>query len=665
MSSAEGSRLALVFGAGASWASPAARPMFAAVQRSLFSSLGLSIDGQRARLMAPEALLSRLAGRGVDINSHLRTMLTGGQPNALHFAAAEALRCSHPVWTPNFDELIEEAARRGGVDVHRLLPADEPDCQCGLGHLVKVHGTLGDATVLARSEDVLEPLGEPWTRRMRDDFGGADVAIVGYAGADLDLRVGLRDALRASHSARWFDIEERTLELSTRFQTVVESGQLRLQADRRPDLAFLDWASAHGLTQETPSAIDELTRGDLPDVADPAIDIGANDLLRGLIADDFGDVKQARRHYRAATVHGPERRRAARSLFSTGLIHGAVWRPAATALLNAVSASPLPWRWPHQQFVLYLTWNGHTAEAWRAAQRAAARFPEDRGARIQAANLAKECDPAHGVRLARLAQQDALSRGDARSAAWATLCLSLSLRWVGAITEAAQEAARLADGLDALAGPVWRAWGQFELGAVATLRDDAKVGIEHLRRAREVFTAAGATNFVFDAICAELAATRQQHEADVESVYRQARAMIDDGLRTSRFAREVLLVEEGEIARADGRLDDAAAAYRQLADSPTVAQAILGLLGLGEVQRARGEPARASRDALRRSRELGFGYGEVHAAVTLGLTGEMDDRDVEATLAASAFDPPTRTGAAGLERYCLGPRPSLHAMSFP
>ncbi len=592
-------------------------------------------------------------------------MLAGGQPNALHFAAAEALRSGNSVWTPNFDELIEDAARRRGIEIHRLLPRDQPDCGCPHGHLIKVHGTLGGDTVLARSEDVLDRLSEPWAQRLHADFVDAEVALVGYAGADLDLRLALRDALRATRRARWFDVPERMSELSDRFSAVIESGQLQLEAGQRPDVAFLDWARGHGLTDQTPSQIDALARGELPEVADPSVEIGADDLLRGLIADDFGDVSEARRRYRRAVVRGPVRRRGARSLFSTGMIHGAIWRPPVTALLGAVCASPAPWTWPHQQRVLYLTWNGHTARAWSAAQRAAERFPEDRGSRIQAANLAKECDPAQGEGLARLAQADALSRRDARSAAWATLCLSLSLRWLGAIAEAETEARRLAGGLDALAGPVWRAWGQFELGAVATLRDNATAGISHLRHAREVFAAAGAANFVFDALCAELAATRQTSQGDAETVCRQARAMIDQGLRTSRFAREVLLVEEAEIARAVGRLQDATAAYERLADSPTVAQAMLGLLGLGEVQRARGARSEASREALRRSRELKFGYGEVHAAVTLGMTGEMDEHDVEATIARSRFDPPVRANASGLQRYCLGPDPSTHALSFP
>ena len=62
-----------------------------------------------------------------------------------------------------------------------------------------------------------------------------------------------------------------------------------------------------------------------------------------------------------------------------------------------------------------------------------------------------------------------------------TLCRSLSLRWLGKLDEAAEQAAQLADGFDALAGPVWKAWGHFETGAVAALQGDAEAAISLMR----------------------------------------------------------------------------------------------------------------------------------------------------------------------------------------
>jgi hypothetical protein len=186
-----------------------------------------------------------------------------------------------------------------------------------------------------------------------------------------------------------------------------------------------------------------------------------------------------------------------------------------------------------------------------------------------------------------------------------------------------------------------------------------------LREAREVFAAAGAENFVFDALCAELAARRQLGGNEAETVHREARTMLDRGLRTSRFAHEVLLIEEAELARAAGRLADAERLYDRVVGSPTVAQDVLALLGLGEIQRARRQHPQAAEQALERSQALGFAYGTLHAAVTLGLAGVLDVQAAEALIASSGFHAPLRDGAQGLLRFCLGPSPELHALIFP
>lgn len=97
-------------GAGGSWAAPAGRPLFAHVRSALTGQLRLSVSDEQWTYLAPEALLSRLQTRRVDVDAELRRMLSGGSPNALHSACAQALARGQPVWTPNFDELIEGAA---------------------------------------------------------------------------------------------------------------------------------------------------------------------------------------------------------------------------------------------------------------------------------------------------------------------------------------------------------------------------------------------------------------------------------------------------------------------------------------------------------------------------------------------------------------------------
>jgi hypothetical protein len=48
---------------------------------------------------------------------------------------------------------------------------------------------------------------------------------------------------------------------------------------------------------------------------------------------------------------------------------------------------------------------------------------------------------------------------------------------------------------------------------------------------------------------------------------------------------------------------------------------------------------------------LGFGYGQVHAAVTWGLAGQLDVEEAEQRIAASVYDPPVRDDATGLLHF--------------
>lgn len=658
-------KVAIVIGAGGSWAAPAGRPLFVHVRRVLTGQLGLPITDEQWSYLAPEALLSRLQKRRVNVDAELRRMLSGGWPNALHYAAAQALGRGAPVWTPNFDELIEAAADTLGVGYHVVLPHDDPRCGCSSGHLYKVHGTLSGQRVIARSEDVLLPLPAAWAARLREDLDGAEVAIVGYAGADVDLRVALREALAGCARAVWLGTPHDDESLRRRFAEPLATGRLSLRFGERPDLEFLNWAAARKLTVSTPANVDAAARGPLPELQVPSPLFVPSPLLRARVLDDY-DGARAHDFYRYAIRKDPDRAVAARAYLTSGLIHGDWWRAAATALLAGACSLPVRWAWPHRYLLIYNTFNAPPPQRWRNAQRALQRTGQDPSFLFAAASAAKEVDPRSAVTLARRAQRHAELARQPANAAWATFSLSFALRWLGRVDEAGQEATRLADGFDSLAKPVWIAWGHFELGAVAVLRGDPAEGVRQMEFAREVFAAAGTRNFVFDATCGAIAAHRLGGSLREEKALReQARRMLDRGERLSRFAREVLLVEDAELARLEGRLDEAEQGYRELARSPTLAQELLGLLGLGEVQRRRGERVIAARHALERSQQTGFGFGVVHAAVTLGLAKEIDEHEAERLIAGSGFMPPSRDGFHGLRRYCVGPDADAHVICFP
>lgn len=628
--------------------------------------LALPITESQWAYLAPEALLSRLASRHIDVDAELRRMLSGGRPNALHWAAAETLGRGGAVWTTNFDELIEAAARQLGVTLHRILPDDDVTCECARGHLVKVHGTLTSGRVIVRSEEVLLPLPDPWLERLKIDLAGAQVAVVGYAGADIDLRRGLHDALTGAAAATWFGTAFDEKLLLRRFGKLVANGSLTLELSSRPDLEFMNWLAARHIGNTVPGTVRAETRGPLPSISLPRARYETSDLLRARLLDDFGEGRSARALYRRALLRGPGRAAGLYALFTSGLIHGAFWRPVAVAVLRAICATPVPWAWPHRRLVSYLNFNADPERGWASAERGLRRCPDDPALLVAAASAAKECQPREAAHLALQAQRLAERARRPADAAWATFSLSLSLRWLGDLEGATAAATRLADGVDALAGPAWIAWGYFEIGALAALRAESGLAIEHMELAREVFTAAGVRLFVFDAVCGAIAAHRLAgDERSRRERYLEAREMLDRGERSSRFAREVLLVEAGEHARIRGRFAEAEIAYRRLAVSPTVAQQLLGLLGLGEVQRLRRERPIAASHALARSRAVGFGFGEVHAAVTLGLAGALDPESAEAVIARSRFNAPTRDDVDGLLRYCVGPDPDAHVICFP
>lgn len=83
------------------------------------------------------------------------------------------------------------------------------------------------------------------------------------------------------------------------------------------------------------------------------------------------------------------------------------------------------------------------------------------------------------------------------------------------------------------------------------------------------------------------------------------------------------------------------------------------------MQRQQGVEPSAAWEALRRSRQLSFGYGEVHAAITLGLARAISIDEVERHIKSSVYVPPVRDDKAGLLRFCQGPVAEEHLLCFP
>jgi tetratricopeptide (TPR) repeat protein len=335
------------------------------------------------------------------------------------------------------------------------------------------------------------------------------------------------------------------------------------------------------------------------------------------------------------------------------------------AVLNAACAIPIPWQWPHVQRLPYLTWNLAPDKRLPILEGSLRRGGPGADLLRAAANAAKEVEPRRAVELGLKARELAREHDSAPQLAWSTFVLSFAFRWLGDLEAAAAAAAELSDGVDALAGPQWVAWGHFESAALAAMRGELSAAADDMVYARATFTAAGSI-FTYDAWCGLIAIHRAAGDLDAQrSAYNAAASLLHADPLRDRFKRDILLVEDGEYARACGDLSAAEQAYRALLRSPTLAQELLGWLGLGEVQRARGQEPVAAWRALERSDETGFGYGQVHAAVTLGLAGRLTEEDAERRIAESHFNPPASSQHDGLLRFCQGPTPERHVLCFP
>lgn len=672
---------ALLLGAGASRAAPSNRPLFADVRGVLARAIGVPLDQAKLVRMAPEVLLHHFRASGVPVDQMLKGILCGGEPNAIHYVAAQVLARGQAVWTTNFDDLVERAADAIETPYHVLSPSREKDvtCPCDLGHLVKPHGSIEDRRLALSSDEVLKPIGTRWRERLIRDFHRRSVAVVGYAGNDLDLRRALDLAFAGATEVCWYEVAGRRELIHRRFPEAHAAGVLSVSdGDRpcgngRPDRAFWElWARRQGLTRDTP--IDVVSALQLPPKTTPLKLEGftPSRLLQARILDAFGQPREARRLFSRAAARGigAERRQAIGEWFRTGLIHGAPWRPLMRPLFALLTEhGPLThreqlWDWR----LLLLTYSYRPAAAFRAGERSLRRVGPTGPRRVSVASAAKligEFDRAR--ELASETKRWAVEESpNADLAAVATLNLSITLRWSGELEKAAREAEELAGPLGGLAGLNMMAWGATEQGALAALNGRMTEAESLLNRAASDFDDLQDLASLVDAktmIIPVLQARGLESEARDE--FAAARGLLRR-LTLSQFRREALELIFADFARSDGRFDAAEKSYSVASRSPHLIHALLGLLGLGEVQRETGRSPQASSRALALARSRGVPYVALHALVTLGLSNPDRSADCELQIAALDYPAPVRDdGADGVLRFCLGPEPERHFDYFP
>lgn len=666
---------ALFFGAGASVAWPAELPLFAAIRDALAQRLGLDRDSKLLHAMAPEVLLDQLQRAEVPVQTVLREILSGGQPNALHNAAVYLLAAGGSVWTTNLDDLIERAAEQQGVKIHLVLPGQHLPCSCQRGHLYKPHGTIRSGQMALGSDQLFRPLAPDWEDAMRRGFRGQQVAVVGYAGFDLDLRGALDQALSEAADIHWFAIAG-AVSGRDRLPLTAKAGSLNVHlasaSDPRPDRLFIAWAKQQRLVEQSDESLAWLDR--MPDQTLRLPEFKVGHVARGSALDLVGDLAGARRSFRLALLNPSETRRAARGLLSLGLVHGAVWRGPLLGLLAAVTEdTPLGrrrslWRWRLRG----LGFVYQPIQTVAAAEAALRRFPDDPQFGLElgsAAKLTSDLTRARQVLEDTRADEAHRPSADSRARRAGALVYNLSFvcRWQGELDRAEAYADELAAGLGGLAGLTWATWGQTELANLAILRGQFAEGLRLLEEVEERFALLGNQDGLIDTDCFRLPALRMVGlDVEAQEAAANARRRFEQRLPRSLFRHQAIAFEEGELARAAGDMKLAESSYRELVDSPRVVHSVLGLLGIGECQRARGVDPEAARRALEMSQAGTFPFGVIHAAITIALVEDAFEKKAGQIIAASGYPAPTRSdGEHGVRRYCLGPKPEEHRMAFP
>lgn len=620
--------LSLFVGAGISLPSPSSLPLFGSLREAIASGLGVQ-SSQFMNLVAPEFLLSTLDRNGVPIAEILVDNLSSDEPNALHYALAEAAVAGIDVWTTNADELVEMAAARRGWGLPTSFGKNSSTTSDSI-HLFKLHGTLTDPSSLAfKTEDVLAPLGSEVMARLRRSFHGRNVKICGYAGVDPDIQPALLSSLNYADSIEWFELPTGVQLLEARYQPLLAAGKLRIVPTSNPSQTLLQQLMRFGIGLDTPSMlIDALN--DVTAVR-PSVkrwNLRDSHFAAGQLFELIGKPNRGVVRYRIGARSGslPNRFLCYRQLVSAGLYYKKPWARRARKLITL--AARLPW-FPGQQRVLsiharLLEREGQYQACYLTAERA---FAENCHAPERMLDVCAAARKVGRIKRTFALSEEAvrlLGRRAGAQGKWIARAFyerAYALRLGGKYPEALEAVERLSD-IALYGGPSWRAWALCLRGCIlcqATAEhDDA---IEALLESRDLFLSLG-----------EL-----QKAAAVESnlctAYRAADRLDDATERLNRaktlwqrlsyqsvFENEVISFETAELHRQTGKVDRARSIYRLLGEHSRLP--IHQILGhLGQAMLDDGDGFAQIEKSLTLARAIGFVPGVSYALCWLQVHG--------------------------------------------
>lgn len=318
-------------------AAPAQLPLFRELRNALLDALDVGDDvAAVASQLAPETFMRALNDGGLALSAWLTAALSSTEPNALHHVLAEAWRRGDTIWTVNIDELIEIAL--GGAAEVAAYPDEVP---APSARILKPHGTVSLGDYVFRSDQVINPLPKRWAERLAMDLDGAEVVLIGYAGADIDLRMTLGEALENAASVTWYMTRSDAAVAVERFPALSRIPCRFVGNDDPVELTriFIEDARASGLMigvdPRMLSQISERPEPVVPEILGPVV------LARALLEERCGFRNAARADLR-------------RSLVSPRLMGH--WKLAVSTLLRLGLYEPT--RWARFGFWLSDGWRG-------------------------------------------------------------------------------------------------------------------------------------------------------------------------------------------------------------------------------------------------------------------------------------------------------------------
>ncbi len=451
-------------------------------------------------------------------------------------------------------------------------------------------------------------------------------------------------------------------------------GQWRTGADDHAELSllFLRDAAAEGLADNVTSELRALM-DHKPEPTVRAID-GRTALARALIEERCGARSEARAHYLSAVRPPTTIDTALRA--ARGRVRIDLYTPTKPATVAYWWAdSPLAVALPKKvrryldrsHVTLLSSHEGRHDDALVRASRAV--NPSDPAiliANAKAERFRGDMDAAarYAADVRDLAQPIDGTDGSPDDLAHALYELAFIDTWRGRFADARATLRNLTEGVDALAGVRWIAWGTWQLGCLDIYANHPGDAVKKLRSARALFIEDGLIAGEVSALTVELAALRMFGE----SAFTDRRLELHE-LRGTRgwtgYTDRSLRHEDGEWARLHDHHDRARVEletlYEESADEPI--HRAIACLSLAELARIQGRDGTSFRaEAARIGDERGLSYVAAHAVITEYLAGQLTApkamKEVAATGAelATASGAPARTPAD----YCLGTRPELH-----